>query len=62
MKIIPNKLPKRVRVFIQEVESGKTKKGKPGTQTIHSKTYQFTEIDYNEFVKRFEQWINTQAK
>jgi len=61
MKLIPKKLPNRIRVYIQEIESGVTKKGKPGTETKQSRTYQFEEISYADFIKRFETWIKSQT-
>ena len=62
MKLVPNKLPKRIRVLVQEIISGKSKTGKPGTVNTKSKTYLFLEVTYDEFVKRFEDWIKTQSK
>ncbi len=57
------KLPKRVKVILQEIESGITKKGgKKGTMLYRSRTYQFLGIEYDEFIKRFETWIEKQSK
>lgn len=61
MKLLPTKLPKRIRVLIQEIESGESRKGKPGTIVLKSKTYQILEITFEEFNKRFVEWMKNQS-